>query len=261
MKNNILYILLIFASFNSYSQKKQVAKADKNYNHYAYIDAIKTYERIFEKGYKSPDMLQKLGNANYFSANLEKAAKWYSELFLMTNEVAPECYYRYAQSLKAIRQYTKADEMMAKFNEKSGNDRRAKLAVEQKDYLAVIKKNSGRYTFADSGINSENSDYGTAFLGDKIVFASARKQGAVHRKKSSITGEAYTNLYSAQRNPDGSLTSAEYFSKDLNSKYHESTPVFSKDGKTVYFTRNNYLGKKRKNKDGTVLLKLYTATN
>src|SRR6478752_5894443 len=250
MKNNILYILLIFASFNSYSQKKQVAKADKNYNHYAYIDAIKTYERIFEKGYKSPDMLQKLGNANYFSANLEKAAKWYGELFLMTDDVVPEYYYRYAQSLKATKQYAKADEMMAKFNEKSGNDRRAKLAAEQKDYLAVIRKNSGRYNIADSGINSENSDYGTTFLGDKVIFASARKAGKTTKRKASMTGESYTNLYVAKINTDSTLTFLEPFSKNLNSKYHESTPVFTKDGKKVYFTRNNFLGKKKKDKEG-----------
>ena len=37
------------------------------------------------------------------------------------------------------------------------------------------------------------------------------------------------------------------FSKKINSKFNESTPVFTKDGKTMYFTRNNYLdGKKGK---------------
>lgn len=260
MKKEFLYIALLFTSLNLYSQKKEIAKADKDYNQYAYIDAIKTYERIFEKGYKSPEMLQKLGNSYYFNANLEKAAKWYAELFLMTDDVAPEYYYRYAQTLKATKQYEMADAMMAKFNEKSGNDHRAKLAAEQKDYLAVIKKNSGRYTIANAGINSENSDYGTAIYGETVVFSSARKDGVIYRKKASMTGEGYTNLYVAKMNPDGSLFSAEIFSDQLNSKYHEATPVFTKDGKTVYFTRNNYLDKKRKDKENAVLLKIYRAT-
>ncbi len=260
MKKNLLYIALLFASLHLYSQKKETAKADKDYNQYAYIDAIKTYERIFEKGYKSPEMLQKLGNSYYFSANLEKAAKWYGELFLMTEDLAPEYYYRYAQSLKAVKQYEKADEMIKKFNEKSGNDRRAKLAAEQKDYLSIIKKNSGRYIIADAGINSENSDYGTAVFGDTVVFSSARKSGKVYTKKAAMTGEAFTNLYLAKMNPDGSLLSTETFPNQLNSKYHEATPVFTKDRKTVYFTRNNYLGKKRKDEKGTVLLKIYKAT-
>ena len=56
-------------------------KADKEYDRFAYIDAIKTYERMYERGYKSPDMLLKLANAYYFSGDLENAAKYYKELF------------------------------------------------------------------------------------------------------------------------------------------------------------------------------------
>ena len=45
----------------------------------------------------------------------------------------------------------------------------------------------------------------------------------------------------------GALSEAKRFGSNLNSKFHESTPAFTKDGKTVYFTRNNFLdGKKGK---------------
>ena len=47
-----------------------MARADKKYDKLAYIDAIKTFESVAEKGYKTPEMLQKLGNAYYFNANL-----------------------------------------------------------------------------------------------------------------------------------------------------------------------------------------------
>jgi hypothetical protein len=40
--------------------------------------------------------------------------------------------------------------------------------------------------------------------------------------------------------------------------FHESTPVFTSDGKTMYFTRNNYLyGKKGTDSKKITLLKLY----
>jgi hypothetical protein len=39
---------------------------------------------LADKGYKSVDMFQKLGNAYYFNGKLEKAAQWYGELFTMT---------------------------------------------------------------------------------------------------------------------------------------------------------------------------------
>ena len=142
--NKIIVVLVCLASMTIYSQKRKVAKADKEYDKFAYVDAIKTYERIFEQGYKTPDMLQKLGNAYYFKAELPTAAKWYGELFALTQDLEPEYYYRYAQSLKSIKEYTKADEMMAVFNKKNGNDLRAQLANSQKDYLEIIRKNSGR---------------------------------------------------------------------------------------------------------------------
>lgn len=261
MKNRIIYTLVLLASITMHSQKLKVAKADKNYDKFAYVDAIKTYERLFEKGYKSADMLQKLGNAYYFKADLESAAKWYGELFTLTQDVDPEYYYRYAQSLKSIKDYKKADEMMAKFNQKNGNDTRAKLAASQKDYLAQIKKNSGRYTLENAGINSEKSDYGSAFYNNKVVFASARDTGGLSARKHSWTNESFTNLYGADMGSEGTLTGAERFGKKLNSKFHESTPVFTKDAKTVYFTRNNFLnGKKGKDAEKATLLKLYKAT-
>lgn len=245
---------------NIYSQKSSLAKGDKEYGLFAYVDAIKTYERLFSKGYKSADMLEKLGNSYYFKGDLQNAAKWYGELHSLNTNLTPEIYYRYAQSLKAIKDYHNADLMMAKFSQMNANDQRAKLASGQKDYLEVIKKNSGRYNMEDTEINTEYSDFGSSFFGDKIVFSSARNSGKVYQRKDSWTGESYTNLFTAIKKDDGRLSSAELFSDNINSKFNESTAVFSKDGETVYFTRNNYLEKKGKNKDQTVMLKIYRAT-
>lgn len=259
MKNKIIIAIACLATMGMYAQKVQVAKADKNYEKFAYIDAIKTYERVFEKGYKTPDMLQKLGNAYYFNADLEQAAKWYGELFALTQDVEPEYYYRYAQSLKAMKDYKKADQMMATFHQKKAEDLRGKLSDEQKDYLNVIRKNSGRYTLENTGINSEKSDYGSAYFGNKVIFTSARDTSGA--KKHAWTGESFTALYEADMGEGGSLADPKKFATDLNSKYHESTPVFTKDGKTVYFTRNNFLnGKKGKDDDRITLLKIYKAT-
>ena len=258
----IIYTTLVFIiSLNNYAQKVKEAKANKEYEKYAYVDAIKTYERLFEKGYKSVEMLQNLGNAYYFKADLESAAKWYTELFALTQDLDAEYYYRYAQSLKGIKDYKKADAMLAKFNEKSGNDSRGQLAANQKDYLAQIKKNSGRYTLENAGINSDKSDYGSAFYKNKVIFASARDTAGFGSRKHAWTGEGFTNLYGSVIGDRGTLSDAQRFGKKLNSKFHESTPVFTKDGKTVYFTRNNFLnGKKGKDADRVTLLKIYKAT-
>lgn len=56
------------------------------------------------------------------------------------------------------------------------------------------------------------------------------------------------------------LNSAQEFSSDINSKYHEGPVTFSADGNTIIFTRNNFLeGKAGKSSDNINKLKLYTA--
>ena len=262
MKKQIIFILaLSLNGFLMNAQEVKINKANKNYEQFAYVDAIKTYEKVAAKGHKSAEVFQKLGNAYYFQSRLEEANKWYTELFAMNQEVEPELYFRYAQTLKAVGDYKKADQMMEKFYQKNGTDNRAKIGKTQKDYLAEIKKNSGRYRIENAGINSEFSDYGTAFYKDELVFASARDTGSISSKKHSWTNQSYTNLYGAKVTDNGNFESPEKFSKSVSSKYHESTPVFTQDGNTMYFTRNNFNnGKKGRDSERTILLKLYKAT-
>ncbi|SEG32959.1 flagellar motor protein MotB [Flavobacterium urumqiense] len=110
MKNNMIrYIttILSFISFVIYSQNEQF-----------YIDVLKTYERIAEKGYKSVDLFQKLGNSYYLFTKLDKSAKWYCELFAMTSDLEPEYYNHYAQSLIFIGENGKANEILEKLKQK-----------------------------------------------------------------------------------------------------------------------------------------------
>ena len=252
---------LLLNGFLVNAQEVKTSKADKNYDKFAYVDAVKTYEKVAEKGHKSVEVFQKLGNAYYFQSKLEEANKWYTELFAMNQEVESELYFRYAQTLKAVGDYKKADQMMEKFYQKSGTDNRARIAKSQKDYLAEIKKNSGRYRIQNAGINSEFSDYGTAFYKDELVFASARDTGSISSRKHSWTNQSYTNLYGAKVTDNGNFESPEKFSKSVSSRYHESTAVFTQDGNTMYFTRNNFNnGKKGRDSERTILLKLYKAT-
>jgi outer membrane protein OmpA-like peptidoglycan-associated protein len=264
MKNKILFCLAILCaiSFNGYSQKEKVKNANKKYDSYAYIDAIKTYEKIAEKGYKSVDMFKKLGNSYFFNAELEKASEWYKELFAMKPiNLEPEYYYRYSQSLRSIGRNDLANEILELFNQKSSTDSRGILFLKNTNYLDDIKANSGRFKIEDAGINSIYSDYGTSIYLNQIVFASARDTGSLGQRKHKWTNQYFTNLYTADLDQDEMLVNTRKFDANINSRFNESTPIFSKDGKTMYFTRNNFLdGKKGKNEDKVTLLKVYKAT-
>jgi outer membrane protein OmpA-like peptidoglycan-associated protein/tetratricopeptide (TPR) repeat protein len=264
MKNNLLLYLMIlsFFSLNSYAQKAKVSKADKKYDNYAYIDAIKTYERVSGKGYKSAEMYQKLGNAYFFNAELDKAAKWYGELFALTSDVDPEYYYRYAHCLRSIGENDKANEMLKLYNQKSDKPDKGETYIKEINYLDKIKANSGRYKIKDAGVNSQYSDYGSSFYNGKLVFTSSRDTGSLGQRKHTWTDQYFTNLYASNLTGD-SLTpgSPQKFSKSVKSKFHEASAVFTNDGNTMYFTRNNYLeGKKGKDGNKVTLIKIYKAS-
>jgi outer membrane protein OmpA-like peptidoglycan-associated protein/tetratricopeptide (TPR) repeat protein len=261
MKNIVYSLILSILFFQGFAQKTTLAKADKNYDRYAYVDAINNYEKVAAKGYKDEKMFQKLGNAYYFKAELPKALKWYDQLFTLYPEQEPEYYYRYSQALKSAGNYVKADQMLEQFNAKSTSDKRATLFADNKNYLEEIKANSGRFQVVDAGVNSEFSDYGSSILGDKLVFASARDTGGVSKKVFKWTNKPFTNLYSSEMKSDGEMGKPERFDRKINSKFNESTPVFTQDGKTMYFTRNNFLeGKRGKDANKNTLLKLYKAS-
>lgn len=261
IKKLVCTVFLVLFTIKGLAQAGRISSADKDYDKYAYIDAIATYEKVANKGYKDEKMFQKLGNSYYFNGLLPQAAKWYDALFEMNQNQDPEYYYRYAQALKSVDNYAKAEKIMELFQQKSGNDERAELAKHNKNYLDVIKTNSGRFEMTNAGINSRYSDYGSVFLDNKLVFASARDTGSIAKRVFKWTNQSFTNLYSVELQSDGSVGKVEKFSKKVNSKFNESTPTFTQDGKTMYFTRNNFLdGKKGKNDKKITLLKLYKAS-
>ncbi|MEO8236102.1 MAG: OmpA family protein [Flavobacterium sp.] len=261
MKLRIILFISILSFVSLSAQKGKLVSAQKNYNSLAYIDAIKIFEKVANKGYGSVELFQKLGNSYYFNAKLKEAGKWYEKLFSLGQDVDAEYYYRYSQCLKAEENYVKADEYLELFTKKTNSDNRSKIFNEDKKYLESIKKNSNRYSISDAGMNSAFSDYGPSITNNKLVFASARDTGGVSKTRSKWTNQSFTNLYKSDIDAEGNLSGVEALSKKVNSKFNESTPVFTNDGKTMYFTRNNFInGKKFTDTNKIVLLKLYKAT-
>lgn len=260
-KKYLLYTLLSLFVLVGYAQEKQLEKADEKYDSYAFINAIEIYEKVAEEGYKSKELFEKLGNAYYFNADLISASKWYGELFKLGEEVAPEYYFRYAQALKSEKRYAESDEKMKEFNRLTGSDIRGTKFINQRNYLEEISLLSGRYRIENLGVNSPYSDFAPSFYKENLVFSSARDTGVATRYKHKWNARPFLDLYGAEIMENGGLSDVDKFSKKLNTKYHESTTAFTKDGNTMYFTRNNYYkGKYKKDKKGINKLKIFRAT-
>jgi outer membrane protein OmpA-like peptidoglycan-associated protein len=111
-------------------------------------------------------------------------------------------------------------------------------------YMGVITaqtEGSGKYTITSVSINTKNSDFGTAFYGEnKLVFATPKKGISLVNDVWGGNNQRYLELFVADIGANGSLSNIERLKGDINTRYHEADVVFTKDLKTVYFTRNNY---------------------
>ena len=266
MRKIILAITLSLLQLGyAQSEKEALKKAAQYYKNLDYVQAINAYESIAKKGVEPQELLENLGNAYYYNADYQQANKWYAKLFegkdTKTNKpfnIKPEYYYRYAQTLKTVGDYDNSDKVMDKFVELVGKqDTRAALFLKNRDYQAEIKRNSGRLELNLLKINTKKSEYGTAFYGDNIVYATS-KSGFLKRR-SDWTGDNFYSLYEA--NTDSLKATKKAKLNGINTKFNESTAAFTKDGNTMYFTRNNFINNEVKtNGDQTVLLKIFKAT-
>ncbi|AXG72075.1 outer membrane lipoprotein Omp16 [Kordia sp. SMS9] len=242
------------------AQEKNIKKGNSEYDKYAFIDAREAYLKVAEEGYQSTELYARLGDSYYFIADYENAAKWYGALYNFSEEVNAEYLYRYALSLKSTEQYTASDAIMEKFYETKGEDYRAKLFVNERNYLQEIEQQSGRFKLEKAGFNSELSDFAPSFYQNRLVFASNRSNRGATKRIHDWNEQPFLDLYQVSVVSEDAATTLEKMPKVINSIYHESTAVFTKDGNTFYFTRNNYTNKEYKeDEEGTNRLKLYRA--
>ncbi len=263
--NFVLFSIFLFLSFGLVAQdfNKQLTKADEKFKSFAYIDARAIYLDVAQKGYSSPGLYQKLADSFYLTGELESSVEWYEKLMQeYPQNLPPEYMFKYAQGLKSVERYDKADEIMDQFYNITGNDKRATSFVNKRDYLSFIEIQSGRFDLFTLNINSKNSEYAPSFNNqNQIVFASSRGKESINSKVHGWNKMPFLDLYSSNIKEDNiSLEEPIKLKGKINSKFHESSTSFSADGQTVYFSRNNYINNKLEtSKKGVVLLKLYKA--
>lgn len=237
-------------------EERVKAKADERYDEYSFSPAIDIYKKVLDKGYTSSDLLKRLGNSYYFNAKYEEAANVYQKLVeSYPDDIEADYFFRYAQSLKTLGKYDKSVEVMQKFKQMAST-----LEVDfDADYLEKIEANSGRYEIEPFQYNSKYSDFAASFYEEGLIFASDRDTGNLARYRHTWNAKDFLDLYKVDADSISNGTVVK-LQGDVNTRLHESTSVVTKDGTTIYFTRNNFLdGKKFKDEKGVIRLKIYSA--
>ncbi|WP_378187003.1 OmpA family protein [Aquimarina sp. W85] len=259
LKNVGLVLLIAFLCGGTLNAQRKILNiANKQFEEKQYVSAQETYLKVLKLDYKSAEVYKKLGDSYYFNSNLAEAAIYYDELISTYPEgVSNEYLYRYAQCLRAIEEYDKADEIIKEYYQNSTSGAASYQSRNREDYLKRIDYQSGRYEINNQDINSSFTDFGSARYGDSIVFSSARDTLLIRKRIHKWTDESFLSLYSANIDAEtGNLVNVKPFAQELNTNFHESTPVFTADGNTIYFTQNK-IGVSKKKLD---ILGVYRST-
>jgi outer membrane protein OmpA-like peptidoglycan-associated protein len=259
MKRLLLLLLLPM----SLLAQQSLRRADAKFQQESYISAIEIYEHLANKGKATAEIYEKLGDANYYNANYIQAQKWYEKRFTISGDTPyPEGFlYRYSQSLKSAGMTADAQNVMEQYAKENASELRVRNQMPIIKVQNSIKKNSDNFFVTNLKINSKYSDFGASFKGDTLLFSSARPR-VIANQIYQRSEQVFTNIYQAikDKDSDNSYTDPKLFSKEIFSVYHEATPIFTKDGNTMYYTQN-MIKESNKRKLINGLNKIYKAIN
>lgn len=268
---NLLYatLFLIFAKVPAQQvavqeplepQWRLVQKGNNAFDRMWYAKAAEFYEKALAQNSKNrvPSIMQKAADSYYYDTDMEHAYKWYDELYKnYENEMAPDALYRYFQSLEGVGKYHRANQILEKYRSLGNKDLRMTEA-EYRVFLDSLQAHPTDYAIHDLEINTPYSEFGPVFYKEGVLFAAAKEPGFSSTKEYKWNEEPWLDLYYAQRNTSTQeLSQLERLPDNINSKYHEADAALSPDGKTLYFTRNNFLKKYKLDAENTNNLKIY----
>ena len=113
-------------------------------------------------------------------------------------------------------------------------------------FMYAQEGGAGKYSIKNlDEINTAQSDFGPTFHGEnKLIFASPKKGFRLVRDVWEQNGQRFLDLYEGTIVDGGEVVDKLKLKGEVNSKYHDAQAIFTKDGKTVYFTRDNYYNKR-----------------
>ena len=254
-----LYILIISLTLGlnaAMAQSTLVKKADKYYSRLQYVKAAETYEKAIAKGDADDHVYQNIADAYYQIFDTKNAEKYYGILAKKSDD--PEVFYRYAQMLKANGKYDQSVPWMSKFAKMKPADHRAIKFRENPNYLPrILERGKEKFVVNEMpNINTEYSDFDAKLVKGKLYFTSARNTKG---KTYEWDRQPFLDIYQADYT-DGNVSNVEKLPGDVNTKYHDGSFCISPDGKTMYFTRDNYNQRTYKtDTTGISRLKLFSA--
>ncbi|HTG67091.1 MAG TPA: hypothetical protein VL859_12025, partial [Flavobacterium sp.] len=255
-----IYLILIVLSLQfTQAQTQDLQRAKRLFERTYYSEAIPLYETILNQN-RSFEVVKNLADSYYNTNDYANAQRQYRFLISRFPEAATADYYfKYSQTLKASGNYEESNKVMCDYFLSSNNQKAIEKLEKENLVLENISALGNRFDIKNMVINTPNSEFGAMPYGQKLVFSTVLRKPQTFEKVYKWNNESYLDLMSVSlKNPK--IDSIKKFSIELNTPLHESNAVFTKNGKTAYFTRNNSVdGIRVKNDNKVSMLQIFKA--
>ncbi len=259
LKNYVIFFLALAIHISLVAQEGLQKRADSLFNKFAFVDAAKTYKKLIKKDYNADYATRQLADCYAFMRNPDSAATYYQKVVQQEN-VPIAYYYKYAQALRGKKDYKTSRTWLKRFKNEGGVIEKNKLSRDP-DFITAVFNAENKYSLKDVNFNSEFSDFGAFEFDRKIYFASTAKKGALRKLTYGWNNQPFLDIYAIEKDADTLIYHKAKLSGDVNSRFHDGPAIITKDGKTMYFSRNNFTryGLK-KDKDGISNLAIFKAS-
>ena len=266
LKNYILVCILLTVNFTAFAQYGKQKRADTLFNKFSFVKASEVYQELIEKDYNADYATRRLADCYAYMRDPKNAAKYYKKVVEQDN-VPIEYYYNYAQALRGIEDYDASREWVKRFKDSGGVIPKNKFSKDG-DFISSIFNAKQQYFLSKVDFNSKNSDFGAYEKDGKVYFTSSRDEGVSIKRLYGWNEQPFLDIYvfdKTMKQENGvekeEVTFKDKIKGDVNSIYHDGPLVISNDGKTMYFSRNNFNNNvEKKDGKGITNLKIYKAT-
>jgi outer membrane protein OmpA-like peptidoglycan-associated protein/tetratricopeptide (TPR) repeat protein len=258
-KNYILVCLALMLSLSVFSQQGKQKRADTLFNKFSFVKAAKVYRELIEKNYNKDYATRQLADCYSFLRDPRNATRYYKSVVKQEN-VPVEYYYKYAQSLRGMKKYDESQIWLKRFKD-SGGVVNANDFSKDINFITSVFGAKQQYFLDRVRFNSKYSDFGAFEHNGNVYFTSARDEGVAIKRLYGWNEQPFLDVYVAKV---GSKRNVDFKGKlkgDVNSIYHDGPVTITKNGNTMYFSRNNLKNDiETKDKKGLTNMKIYRAT-
>lgn len=269
MRTFLTSIFILLVTAGAMAQAAKLKQARQKMDNLDYIGAIELYNQILQNSDAAEAKIN-LAEAYRKVNDTPNAEFWYGQVVRLP-QAEPIHKLYYGQMLQRNGKCDLAKVWYQQFVDLQPEDQRGQYLVRACDYEEeLMTRSAGVFEVKNAAdINTYSDDFSPQFYKAGLVFSSERDTNPAIRRIHTWTGNPFLELYyvdlrqSRQKEVevgDWIYGRTEKFSNQINSKFHDATVSFSKNGEEIFFTRNNFLdGQKGKDDEGVIRLKVFYA--